>query len=166
MKKNLFLYLFIFALLINVFTYMYFSNKQKYEADRIENLQGRVKTLKDSLAAETVILDKANYFSFEKNDDAQQYFAGQDIEQLEIKVRDGLYAANAKPGGNPYTGYPAIGGKPFVINQYKLLNNRWVIVDFTNGIARGEAIIKYFIEDDGSVTFENAETLLHANTIN
>ncbi len=165
MKKNLFLYLFIFALLINVFTYMYFTNKQKYEGKRIEDLQGRVTVLKDSLAAGTSTLEKANHFSLENNYNAQEYFAGKDIEEIAIKVRDGLFAANAKPGGNPYVGYPQM-GNPFVVNQYKILNNRWVIIDFGNGKVFGEAILKYFLEEDGTVTFETAETFIHTNTLN
>ena len=165
MKKNLFLYLFIFALLINIFTYMYFTNKQKFDDKRIEALDTRVKSLKDSLDIQTSVAEKANFFSLESNYNASQYFEGKDIEAIAIKVRDGIYAQNVKPGGNPLVGYPQM-GNPYVINNFKILNNRWIIADFSNGKIQGEVILKYFVEDDGSISYEIAETLLHTNTVN
>ena len=53
MKKNILLYLFIFSILINVFTYVYFTNKQKYDAEKTENLTTRIESLKDSLSVTT-----------------------------------------------------------------------------------------------------------------
>ncbi|WP_417351415.1 hydrolase [Flavobacterium alkalisoli] len=166
MKKNIFLYLFIFSLLINVFTYMYFTNKMKFETTRIENLEIKNNSLKDSLKIETDKLYDANYFSLEQNNNAQEYFAGMDIEKIQIAVRDAIFAGNAQAGGNPLINYPNIEGRPFTVNSYKILNNRWVIIEFSNGKVYGEAILKYFVEDDGSITFETAESLLHANTFN
>lgn len=166
MKRNLFLYLFIFSLLINVFTYMYFTNKLKFETTRIDNYDLKAKSLKDSLDIERNKVYDANYFSLDQNDNAKQYFADKDIEKIQIAVRDAIFAGNAKAGGNPLVTYPQLEGRPFTVNNYKILNNRWVIIEFTNGKMYGESILKYFVEDDGSITFEEAETLLHANTIN
>ena len=166
MKKNIFLYLFIFSLLINVFTYMYFTNKLKFETTRIENLEIKANSLKDSLKMDADKLYDANYFTLGQNDNAQEYFAGMDIEKIQIAVRDAIYSGNGKAGGNPLINYPQIEGRPFTINSYRILNNRWVIVDFSNGKVYGESILKYFVEDDGSITFETAESLLHANTFN
>lgn len=161
MKKQLLLYLFIFAIIINVFTYMYFTNKQKYEDARIENMQAKLKTAQDSLKTNAALLDDANYFSLEHNTNAVQYFEGKDIIKLTIAIRDAIYKQNSNPNGNPLAQYPPAEGRPFTINKFKILNNRWIIADFTNGMQWGEVIIKYFIENDGSVTFENAEANLH-----
>ncbi len=144
---------------------MYFSNKQKFEDERIATMETRAKSLKDSLSAETLKAEKANHFSLEDNYNATQYFEGKDVNEIAIKVRDGIYAQNVQPGGNPLVGYPQM-GNPFVINNFKILNNRWVIADFSNGTIQGEVILKYFLDDDGKVSYETAETLLHANTIN
>ena len=54
-------------------------------------------------------------------------------------------------------------GKIFVVNKIKVLNHRWIIADFNNGNIWGEAIIKYFINDDETVSFENAESVIYAN---
>lgn len=166
MRKNLFLYLFIFSLLINVFTYMYFTNKQKFEEGRIESLESRVKSYKDSLTVEKEKVYDANYFSLEYNNNAQQYFSSYNVEDIAIKVRDGIYALNKQGVGNSLVPYPPMNGKPFFINSIKILNNRWVIADFSNGTMAGELIIKYFVDGEGNVSFENAETILYANTMN
>lgn len=161
MKNKLFLYLFIFSLLINVFTYMFFSNKQKYEEKRIEKMEARVKTAKDSLKVEKEKMAGENYFSLENNYNAKAYFEDKDIPAIAIKVRDELFKKNLDPAGNPLVGYPMMENKPFAIAKIKILNHRWVIADFTNGLRWGEVLLKYFVEDDGSITFERSESVLY-----
>jgi len=161
MKKSLFLYLFIFSLLINVFTYMFFTNKQKYENERIEKMQANVKTAKDSIKAEKEKMGSDNYFTLENNDNAKAYFQGQDVNAIAIKVRDAIYRQNTNAAGNPLVGYPAMDGRVFTIAKVKVLNHRWVIADFSNGLRWGEVLLKYFIEEDGSVSFEKGETVLY-----
>lgn len=138
---------------------MYFTNKQKFEDGRIEKMQTRVKSLKDSLAT----MSDANYFSLESNNSALSALGeGHTIEQLTIKVRDALYALNDTEKGSSLVPYPPIGGRPFTISKFKILNDRWIIADFSNNINDGQVIIKYFIEDDGKITFETAETVLYS----
>lgn len=145
---------------------MYFSEQHKYEIRRNEVLEKRVTTLKDSVATNELQLESANYFALENNQNAKNYYNGQDIEQIKIKVRDGIYAKNAEPNGNPLVQYPPMNDKPFTIDNIKVLNHRWVIADFTNGSINGEVILKYFVEDNGDITFETAETLLYPLTAN
>ena len=166
MKKNILLYLFIFTLLINLFTYVYFTKNEKRATERAESLTTKITTLKDSLNVMTNDLERADYFSIEQNLNARHYFIDEDPDEIAIRVRDGIYAKNIGEKGNPLIQYPVLDGKPFVINKVKVINNRWVIADFTNGKAWGEIFIKYFIEDNGDVTYETVETLLHTNTIN
>jgi len=166
MKKNLFLYLFIFALLINVFTYMYFTNKQKYENGKIEVMQGRVKALKDSVAAEHDKVTDASYFTLTHNDNALEYFAeSMPVDSLETKIKDGVIALNAGPNGNPLVGYEPINGKNWLVNKVQVINHRWIIADFSNGKGWGEVLIKYFAEPDGTFDYETIETVLYADTV-
>ena len=164
MKKNIYLYLFIFFLLISLFTYMYLSNQLKAEAHRADALSEKVEKLQDSLAVNNDLRDRAEYFSLEQNLNARNYFQGQDIDALAIKVRDSLYATN-KPEKNTLIEYAPLNNAPYRINKMKILNNRWIIADFTDGKIWGELLIRYFIEDNGDVTFEIAETLLHPNSM-
>ena len=145
---------------------MYFTNKQKFEQTRTENLSDSVKAYKDSLATEKEKVYDANYFSLEYNNNARDYFRNYNVEDIAIKVRDGIYALNKPETGNSLVPYPPMNGKPFFINSLKVLNNRWVIADFSDGTMSGELIIKYFVDDKANVTFETAETILYANTMN
>jgi hypothetical protein len=167
MKKNIFLYLFIFALLTNVFTYMYFTNKEKFEAGRIDKLEAGKKSLKDSLEVQMGKVADANYFTLAYNDNALDYFAeSEDIATLENRIKDGVLDLNTNPKGNPLVGYDALNGKNFLINKVQVLNHRWIIADFSNGKAWGEVLIKYFAEEDGTFKYETIETVLHADTVN
>lgn len=140
---------------------MFFSNKQKYEEQKIEKIKANVKADEENLKAEKEKMATENYFSLENNDNAKAYFEGQDAAAIAIKVRDAIYKQNTSPSGNPLIGYPAMDGKVFTIAKVKVLNHRWVIADFSNGLRWGEVLLKYFIEEDGSVSFERAESTLY-----
>lgn len=166
MKKNLFLYLFIFSLLINLFTYVYFSNKAKFDESQLAKTEKNEKAASDSIKYFKQVLEEASYFSLENNDNAMEYFAGQDISALSEKIQAGIDKLNQNKGGNPLVDYPAIGGAPFLINQVKILNHRWIIADFSNGSAWGEVLLKYFVDSNGEVTYETLQTVLYSDTVN
>ena len=71
MKKSLFLYLFILSVLMTIFTYMFLSKEVAFEQNRYKKVTTK---LKDSLTSVTNKLAEANYFSLEKNENAQNYF--------------------------------------------------------------------------------------------
>jgi hypothetical protein len=167
MKKSIFLYLFIFAVLFNIFTYMYFTNKQKHEVERIANLEKRVNELTaNPTPGKSNANEDGTYFMLEYNDNAMEYFGDEaNIDEIIIKVKEGISELNTKKEGNPLTQNEPIDGQAFRINKVQVLNNRWLIADFSNGTAWGEALIKYFINEDGTVDYETMQTLLHANTV-
>src|SRR5690606_22441781 len=74
MRRSIFLYLFVFALLFIL--YQYVSAKQYFEnqTSKMERLETEVAQLEDSI--QTITLDKLNlqYFSLENNDDALSYY--------------------------------------------------------------------------------------------
>jgi len=164
MKKSILLYLFILALLFNVFTYMYYSKQVKADNDSYKRLDTK---LRDSLNLVVTQLDDANYFALETNQNAQEYFANDatgefiNYEKLIPFVKEKLMEFNGLPEGNPYVGFDKMGTQKFIINKAKVLNHRWIIADFSDGTLWGEVIIKYFINDDKTVSFEVAETVLH-----
>lgn len=164
MKKSLLLYLFILVLLLNVFTYMYFSKELTFEQNRFANMEKR---LKDSLNSTTNKLADANYFSLEKNENAQNYFNPDNatktiqIEKLIPFVTEKLMDLNANPKGNPYIGQDQIGANKFIINKVRILNHRWIIADFSDGEYWGEVLLKYFINEDETVSFETIQSLLY-----
>jgi hypothetical protein len=164
MKKSILLYLVVLAGLFNIFTYAWFTKDQAFEKQRYEILD---KKLNDSIAVLNNNLFDANYFSLETNDNAQNYFENKQTgEFLNYKklipfVKDQLISFNDKPEGNPYTGFEKISERKFIINKAKVLNHRWIIADFNDGTTWGEALVKYFINDDKTVDFEVSETVLY-----
>ena len=164
MKKSLFLYLFILAALMNVFTYMYFSKETAFEKEQSEKYN---KKLSDSLTSVTEKLRDANYFSLENNQNAQDYFenkvTGEFIpyEKLIPRVNEALLAFNDDPKGNQYTGQDQLGAQKFIINKIKVLNHRWIIADYNDGNYWGEALIKYFVNEDETIAFETFSSLLY-----
>lgn len=164
MKKSLLLYLFILALLFNIYTYMYYSKQIKFEKESYTKLDTR---LRDSLNLVTNQLSDANYFALETNQNAQDYFANNTTgeyfayEKLIPFVKDKLMEFNNLPEGNPYVGFDKMTDQKFIINKAKVLNHRWIIADFNDGNLWGEAIIKYFINEDKTISFEVAETVLY-----
>ncbi len=158
MKKQLLLYLFIVALLMNIFTYMYFTKK---EASNKKSSEVVSKRYKDSVVALTDKLYDANYFSLENNDNAQNYFENHDYNELIPIVKNELMNYNDSPQGNIYVDQPMIGEQKFIINKIKILNARWIIADFNNGQIWGEVLLKYFVNNDKKVTFETIQTFIY-----
>jgi hypothetical protein len=164
MKNSLLLYLFIIVLLLNGFTYMYFSKEVAFEKDKSARTEAKLN--KDLEAVKTKLAD-ANYFSLEKNENAQNYFNPDNatktiqIEKLIPVVTEKLLDFNTNPKGNPYVGQDQIGANKFIINKVKILNHRWIIADFSDGEYWGEVLIKYFVNEDESISFETFESLLY-----
>ncbi|CAD0009544.1 hypothetical protein FLAT13_04989 [Flavobacterium salmonis] len=159
------LYLFLLAILMNVFTYMFYSREIKFEKDRYDKT---TKKLRDSITTVSTKLAESNYFSLENNENAQNYFdnsatGGKVIlyEKLIPVVTEKLLDLNANPNGNPYTGQDKIGSNKFIINKVKILNHRWIIADYSNGELWGEVLLKYFVDDKENITFEVNQNWLY-----
>lgn len=164
MKKSLSLYLTILAVLTTVFTYMFLSKQVAFEQTRYEKT---TKKLRDSLSVVVNQLADANYFSLAKNENAQNYFdSGSSEKTIQYEklipyVTEKLLDYNSNPKGNPYTGQDQIGTNKFIINKVKVLNHRWIIADFSDGEIWGEVLLKYFVNDDNSISFEVNQSLLY-----
>jgi uncharacterized protein YgiM (DUF1202 family) len=164
MKKSLLLYGFILALLFNVYTYMFLSKEVNYEQEKYKKTTAR---LKDSLNSVTNKLVEANYFSLERNENAQNYFDSSGdqktikYEKLIPYVTDQLMDLNANPKGNPYTGQEQLGANKFIINKVRILNHRWIIADFSDGEYWGEVLLKYFVNQDESISFEVNQSVIY-----
>lgn len=164
MKKSLLLYAFILTVLLNIFTYMFYSKEVDFEQKRYEKT---TKKLRDSIALISTQLNEANYFSLEKNENAQNYFDSENsektiqYEKLIPYVTEKLLDFNSDPKGNPYVGQDKIGANKFIINKIKILNHRWIIADFSDGEIWGEVLLKYFVNEDQSISFEVNQSLLY-----
>lgn len=163
MKKSLFLYLFIIAVLMNVFTYKYFSGKAN---DEIKSLKKENKKYKDStLVLYNNYVDEIS-FSLAGNFRAQNYYEKYNIDELQETVKQALLSYNDSPDGNKYIDQAKIGEQKFIINRLKFLNHRWIMAEYSNGTVWGEVLLKYFINEQGVVSFETIESYLYPVNLN
>ena len=139
MKKSLFLYLFIVAVLMNVFTYKYFSSKG---LDEVKTLTTKNKKLNDSITSIANQMDDANYFSLENNNRAQNYLENYQAKDIIEKVKQALLSYNDSKEGNQYTGQIKLNEQKFIINKIKVINHRWVVADYSDGTLWGKVILK------------------------
>ncbi|MBU3681325.1 MAG: hypothetical protein FGM16_05220 [Flavobacterium sp.] len=164
MQKSFLLYATIISVLLSVFTYMFYSKELTFTKTQnnkyIKRYQDSLSTLKSQLA-------DANYFSLERNDNAQNYFEAtqQDkfiaYEKLIPFVTEKLLDFNQDPKGNPYTGQDQFGAQKFIINKVKVINHRWIIADYSDGQYWGEVLLKYFVNEDESISFEIIQSVLY-----
>ncbi len=166
MKKSLFLYLFIIAVLMNLFTYKYFTGKENSmksnagkESNTVANDSAKVADLENQLY-------EANYFSLEQNDRAINYLNQNDINAFSEKVKQALLAYNDDKEGNKYTDQVKMGEQKFIINKLKILNHRWIIANYSNGELWGEVLLKYFVDENEKITFEVMSSYLYPKQLN
>ena len=164
MKKSLFIYLFILGLLFNIFTFMYFSKQLAFEKGKYDKLER--KNEKKWNAIQSKLLENS-YFSLKNNDNAQNYFNPDNatktiqIDKLISVVTESLLDLNSNPKGNPFTGQDQLGANKFIINKVTIINHRWIIADYSDGEFWGEVLLKYFINEDETVSFEVIQSLLY-----
>jgi hypothetical protein len=160
MKKSLTLYLLIVSVLFGVFTYSYYNKQLSHQKETAEK---KIAFYKDSLQVINNKMVEANHFSLEQNDLAQNYHEKYNLKALEEKIKESLLNYNDVPEGNPYAGFEKLNSNKFIINNFKILNHRWIIAETSNTQIWGEVLIQYFIEDDESITFEVVKALLYPN---
>tara|TARA_R110002049_G_scaffold24417_2_gene86643 strand:+ start:10458 stop:10952 length:495 start_codon:yes stop_codon:yes gene_type:complete len=160
MKKNLFLYLFIFAALIALYQFVSASNMLKDKNGKIDYLRSKVVTLEDSVQTAAIKTMDLQYFLLENNDDALSYYDHLNIKNPARYIADKLIETNEKKGDNPLVPYEGMEGD-FKLNKIKVLNHKWIITDFSDGKFWGELLIKYELKDDLSIDFTLIDHLLY-----
>jgi hypothetical protein len=161
MKKSLLLYGLVFSILFNIFQIVNASNILKRSEEVSTISKKELKKAKDSIAT----LLENDTFSLANNENAQEYYFEYDLKALQTKVKDDLNAFNADKKGNKYVSYDQIGDNPFLINNIKILNHRWIIANFSDGKVWGEVLIKYFHNVDKPTEFETVESIIYQETL-
>lgn len=161
MKRTIFLYLFLFAALWIVFQYVHNSKYSANAEKRITKLQTKVAKKDSLLLVAQEKMTNTLGFTLEGNVNAQEYFekSEKSVQEIIVQVSDAVIEKNTASGSDliSYKGDE----RPFLVNSVQVLNHRWIIADFTDGDTWGELLIRYFINEDGSLDFEVVDELLH-----
>jgi hypothetical protein len=163
MKRNIYLYLFIFSALIALYLAVSGNNLQKNIDTKLQNLEERNAQLLDTLQQARLQNLDTQYFSLENNDDALAYYDHLELEDPARYISDKLLETNEKKGDNPLVPYEGMENF-FKINKIKLLNHQWLIADFSDGKYWGELLIKYELKDDLGVDFTLMDNLLYTRS--
>ncbi|PKV51574.1 hypothetical protein ATE84_3662 [Aquimarina sp. MAR_2010_214] len=162
MRNKIFLYLFIFAALFILFQFMNAKKaKESYDA-KIENLKTKITTKEATIDSLTSANMDLTYFTLESNEDAVSYFEemGYDASKLALTISDQIIGQNKAGEDNPLIPFVGMEGN-MNINKVRLLNHKWIIADFTDGVYWGELFIIYEVKEDGVIDFEVEKSFLY-----
>jgi len=164
MKRQIFLYLFLFTLLLVVFQYM--NQKSIFESQeiRVENLRSQVEVAEDSISKLNDRIGDLDYFTLQGNENAMTYLESLGYEAIDIEtfISDQIYDQNALKGNNPLVPFEGINGS-MKINKLKFLNHKWILVDFTDGTNWGEMILEFEITENKEYNLYTIASLIYPN---
>ncbi len=160
MKKNIFLYLFVFTALIALYLIVSGGKMSKVKDSQLDKSKESIVSLEDSLQKLRLQVLEMQYFSLEYNDDELSYFDHLGLENPARYITDKLLETNENNGNNPLIPYEGMVGN-FKLNKIKILNHKWILADFSDGKYWGEVFIKYELKDDLGVDFTLIDHLLY-----
>ncbi len=147
--KRIYLYLLIFSVLLNVFTYMYFTKKAKFESEKEHKKEQKVADKQAVIDSLEIKIFEMSHYTLGGNGAAQdyveKYFDGYSLE----KIRDSILELNHQKGGNPLMDYDSPEDK-FIISRMEFMNHRWILADFDNSELGGQLLIRYYLNNDGT----------------
>ena len=136
---------------------------QKEKDTKIKSLHSTVTNLRDSLQNAQLKVMDMQYFSLENNDDAMAYYDHLQLEDPNRYIADKLLETNESKEDNPLIPYEGM-ENAFKLNKIKILNHKWIIVDFSDGKFWGELLIEYELKDDLGVDFILLDHLLYTRS--
>lgn len=161
MKKQIFLYLFVFTLLILLFQLVNSNNVLTHLETELKSEKQQRVQLQDSLAVIQERWEDETYFSLLQNDGAQSFYEGVDLVALEAQLTDAIYETNLLPNHQKLVPFEPMGDAGFLINKVKVLNHKWIVADFTDGTYWGELFITYRPLPAGGFGLEVLESFLY-----
>lgn len=163
MKQKILMYLFVFTALLVLFQYV--NAKRTFDKlnIKLDLYREQSQKYKDSVAVLQDDILKLSHFNLERNEDAISYFEneGYQVSELIPFIKDELYRLNAVTGEHPIVPFSANEGKKMMINTVKLLNHKWIIADFSDGIFWGEIFLTYEVLEQNNIKFTAVESFLY-----
>ncbi|MBB4117739.1 hypothetical protein GGR32_000011 [Mesonia hippocampi] len=162
MRKHIFLYLFLFAVLYIVFQYTNASKGLERQSKKIEKLKEQVNDLETEKAALQLKIEDMSGFSLATNDKARAFYEdlGYNITAIEKTIESKIIGNNKIDADNALIPYTGMEGH-IRVNRIKVLNHKWVLVEFTDSVYWGEAIIAYVFDKEGKLALDTKEAFLY-----
>ncbi|WP_298896132.1 hydrolase [uncultured Psychroserpens sp.] len=165
MKSRIFMYLFIFTLLLVIFQFVNSKNIIEEYDGQLTSYKDVNTQLRDSIRTmEDNIVEDLYTFRFDTNDDAMTYWEnrGFRISEFVPSIKDGLISLNEyDTEDHPLVPFASMSGEKMRIDQIRMLNHKWIILNFTDGKYFGEMLLGYDLDDNGNVKFTELGSLLY-----
>ena len=114
--------------------------------------------LTDSITSLTTQRDEALSFSLESNELSQLFFEELKINNPAQIVTNALMESNLQEK-KPYI--KAETNEKFLINKIRILNEKWVICEFTDGKVWGDLLLQYHIDGNQNPVFTPLDEVIH-----
>ena len=134
------------------------SSQPQMSATQLNETAQIISKLTDSIRKLTDERDEALNFSLETNELSQQYFEDLKIVNPSQIVINALMETNIKEK-NPYIKSESNGR--FLINKIRILNEKWVICEFSDGELWGDLLLEYHIDGNQKPTFKTLDEVIH-----
>lgn len=161
MRKSILLYLLAFAVIIILTQYV---NSSKILEAQNEDITWLKKSL-DEAETEIDSLKQSRGagvpFSLLGNQDAISVLEsrGFDVETVTQKIEEEMLNQNLPSQDNKLVPYEGMDGV-MRINRIHVLNNKWILANFTDGTHWGELFLTFDLEDDGTLILETQKAVL------
>ncbi len=164
MKARIFLYLFVFALMYAIFEFVNSKRYMEAKEKEINQLEQQLYSVEADLESYKIVAQQADQdLGLKSNPNAKAFFEDQDIDidSLSAEIENKIISQNQLKKDNPLVPYSGTNGRVMKINRIHILNNRWIIAEFTDGLRWGEALISYFIDDQNQLQFDTQDGVLY-----
>lgn len=165
MKAKILLYLFLFALMYVIYQFMSTKKYSEAKEKEIAHLEETIRHLKDEAGEQLKAAQEAKEdrgFNLKSNFKAREYFEDQQIDpdSLYAEIESKIISQNEAYENNPLVPYPGIEGV-MRVNRIEVLNNRWILAEYTDGKYWGEAIISYLLDEKNQLQFDTMDGILY-----
>ncbi|CEN35288.1 hydrolase [Capnocytophaga cynodegmi] len=169
MNKNIFIVLFVLSAILNL---ILLTTKQKKTNEQVQTSENHLdkslslnekEILIDSIRKLTIEKSELKYFNLDDNTYARDYFAKMGIKNPTELVTSAILKTNTDKKQYSLIRFKSQNDS-FQINKVKVLNNKWLICDFSDGENWGELLIKYQINDDKKINFIVFDDLIYSDT--
>jgi len=134
------------------------NSQPQMSATQLNETAQIISKLTDSIRKLTDERDEALNFSLETNELSQQYFEDLKIVNPSQIVINALMETNIKEK-NPYI--KSESNSRFLINKIRILNEKWVICEFSDGELWGDLLLEYHIDGNQKPTFKTLDEVIH-----